>query len=67
LIQAVLVTIWQDWRTNHPEQFPDAEEELIAHGEEEEGEEQEKPEAITRKLGNDKTVKPAIIPDKKKS
>ena len=23
LIQAVLVTIWQDWRANHPEQFPE--------------------------------------------
>jgi predicted PurR-regulated permease PerM len=26
LIQAVLVTVWQDWRANHPEQFPDEEE-----------------------------------------
>ena len=23
LIQAALITIWQDWRANHPEQFPD--------------------------------------------
>ncbi|MEO7019145.1 MAG: AI-2E family transporter [Ktedonobacteraceae bacterium] len=23
LIQAVLITTWQDWRTNHPEQFPE--------------------------------------------
>lgn len=23
LIQAALVTIWQDWRANHPEQFPE--------------------------------------------
>lgn len=22
LIQAVLITVWQDWRANHPEQFP---------------------------------------------
>ena len=25
LIQAALITVWQDWRANHPEQFPDDE------------------------------------------
>ncbi len=43
LIQAVLITIWQDWRANHPEQFPDedgTEEEIkeLDKAEEEEGE-----------------------------
>ncbi|MGH2478229.1 MAG: AI-2E family transporter [Ktedonobacteraceae bacterium] len=27
LIQAVLITVWQDWRANHPEQFPEDREE----------------------------------------
>lgn len=27
LIQAVLITVWADWRANHPEQFPEDEEE----------------------------------------
>jgi predicted PurR-regulated permease PerM len=30
LIQAVLVTVWQEWRSNHPEQFPD--EEILDEG-----------------------------------
>lgn len=43
LIQAALITVWQDWRANHPEQFPDedeAEEEMkeLDEVEEEEGE-----------------------------
>jgi len=33
LIQAVLVTVWQDWRANHPEQFPEMDEEA-QHAEE---------------------------------
>ncbi|HVU70122.1 MAG TPA: AI-2E family transporter [Ktedonobacteraceae bacterium] len=66
LIQAVLVTVWQDWRANHPEQFPEAEEELI---EEEEDEEEDKAEAVPRKLGlaPEKSAKPGTISDKKKN
>ncbi len=26
VIQAILVTVWQNWRTSHPEQFPDVDE-----------------------------------------
>ena len=53
LIQAVLVTVWQDWRANHPEQFPEdevMEEELEAEDQDAE-EEEEKARAVPRKIG----------------
>lgn len=58
LIQAVLVTVWQDWRTNHPEQFPETEEEIVARDLEEGEEEEEeaevgKPRTVPRKIGPD--------------
>lgn len=34
VIQAVLVTVWQDWRENHPEQFPEDGEESESQAEE---------------------------------
>jgi predicted PurR-regulated permease PerM len=38
IIQTVLITAWQDWRENHPEQFPDEDErELQEEEEEQEG------------------------------
>lgn len=52
LIQAVLVTAWQDWRSNHPEQFPEEEvvvEELEVE-EEVEIEETEKPKPAVHKI-----------------
>lgn len=44
IIQAVLVTAWQDWRANHPEQFPveeETEEEIKELDEEDESGDQE--------------------------
>jgi predicted PurR-regulated permease PerM len=71
LIQAVLVTIWQDWRANHPEQFPE-EEVAEQDGEEEEAEEAEevdKPRTLPHKRGPDpeKPAKTGILFDKKKT
>jgi predicted PurR-regulated permease PerM len=48
LIQAVLVTVWQDWRENHPEQFPEDEEE--GENLEQEEEESEKPKTEPKKI-----------------
>ena len=50
LIQAVLITVWQDWRANHPEQFPEDREENAVVIDEDEPEHREsgwlgKPEA----------------------
>ncbi len=62
LIQAVLVTVWQDWRTNHPDKFPDEEvaaEELEAvDAEEDSG----GAKAVPRKIGpeSEKTKKPVL-------
>jgi predicted PurR-regulated permease PerM len=72
LIQAVLVTVWQDWRTNHPEQFPEDEEAAEQHGEEEEAEdaeEIEKPRTLPHKNGPgpEKSTKTGILFDKKKT
>lgn len=72
LIQAVLVTAWQDWRANHPEQFPEVEEdELVARDleEDEEVEEDEggTPRTIPRKIGPDHEKAPKTGIDKKKS
>lgn len=68
LIQAVLVTVWQDWRENHPEQFPEDE------GEQEAAEEKEEEEQDRRKIGPrkieepepEKTTKPGITAEDKK-
>src|SRR6185437_2390356 len=74
LIQAVLVTAWQDWRANHPEQFPEVEEdELVARdleeGEDVEEDEDGKPHTIPRKIGPDheNIPKNGIGSDKKQS
>jgi predicted PurR-regulated permease PerM len=72
LIQAVLVTIWQDWRTNHPEQFPEEEEAAGQHGEEEEAEDAEEiegPRTLPHKNGPgpEKPAKTGILFDKKKT
>jgi predicted PurR-regulated permease PerM len=69
LIQAVLVTVWQDWRSNHPEQFPEEEvpaEELEARDEAED-EEEAKPKTMPRKIGPhpEKASKTGEIPEKK--
>lgn len=51
LIQAVLVTVWQDWRANHPEQFPEDEEEIEdLEQEEEEEQEPERPKIAPKKM-----------------
>ena len=57
LIQAVLVTVWQDWRANHPEQFPEDEEEVDGLEQEEEEEEAEGPKVAPKKM-----IKP--VPEK---
>jgi predicted PurR-regulated permease PerM len=64
LIQAVLVTVWQDWRTNHPEQFPEEE-----GGEQVTEEEEAKPKTVPRKIapGSEKTVKNSSLTDKPKT
>jgi len=51
LIQAVLITVWQDWRGNHPEQFPDAGEVEEEIQELDEAEEEER-EHIKQTPGN---------------
>ena len=70
LIQAVLVTVWQDWRANHPEQFPQPEEDGEQREEEEETEEEEvNPKTAPRKIvpGSEKPPKTGPIVDKKKN
>jgi len=68
LIQAVLVTVWQDWRANHPEQFPDQRE---AEDEEQEDEDEEqKPRAMLLKPVPESAEEPArksdiVIEEKK--
>lgn len=52
LIQAVLVTVWQDWRANHPEQFPEDDEVGDEDGgdDDDEDDEQEKTRVVPRKI-----------------
>jgi predicted PurR-regulated permease PerM len=51
LIQAVLVAVWQDWKANHPEQFPGPEEDAEDTGEEEMEEERLSPRKLPHRPG----------------
>jgi predicted PurR-regulated permease PerM len=69
LIQAVLVTVWQDWRANHPEQFPEDGEETEELEQEAEEEEQEGSKLPPKKMLRpvpEKIVRPDAFHEEKK-
>ena len=74
IIQAVLVTVWQDWRGNHPEQFPEEEEseEEAQELEKAEDEEERKQETAPKKVieiekaNKPKVVVPKVVVEEKK-
>lgn len=66
LIQTVLVAVWQDWRANHPEQFPEDEE--AADGLQAMEAEEDRDENAPKKVGAgpEKTTRPAALLEDKK-